>query len=452
MQNTFHRWVAMAAASLALLASTSIAIADAINIPPPRTVEPAATGQPHACANYYPQAALRMAVQGNTVLGFTVGVDGIPRDVSIATSSGNADLDEAAIACVKTWLYRPATRDGNPIAVPWKAQVAWSVQQAPAPATGTPIQTSATHTTPIGRPHTCDNGYPAAAIENMAQGTTTLQFTIGTDGLTHDISIYATSGNKDLDDAAVACASRWRYKPAVQDGKTVAVPWKANVAWRMPTLSLPVGFNPLAHQCAQAFLFAQNRHDGAFDLRLAFFVNPDGSVGAARVVRSSEDFELDSAFVKCVGSWEYSPAKRGETPVRVVWGALFHAAPQTGPATRDGPPLIHFCPSSSYVLRTAANGAQGTTVLNFQIDPSGHPEQIEIAESSGNSALDDAAKACAALWTYDIKGGQKSPLPWSAQIGWSADWWSIAAELGNGDNPAPSETTPPPARKDDSGI
>ena len=442
MHNAFSRSASIAAALFALFASPSLAIADTNTAL--QDTPPVATGRPHRCVEYYPAEALKTHTQGNTMLAFTIGEDGIPRDVSVATSSGDSDLDQAAVTCVKTWLYIPATQNGKPIAAPWKAAVSWSVHDEPNPALE--------RTTSVGRPHSCNGDYPAAAIENMAQGTTTLQFTIGTDGETHDVAVYVTSGNKDLDDAAIACAKHWRYKPAMQDDKPIAVPWRANVVWVMPQLSLPVGFNPLAHQCAQAFQFAESRHDSAFDLRLAFFINADGSAGAPRIVHSSQDLELDAAFVRCVGSWEYTPAKRGDTPVRVVWGALFHLGPPIGGGTREGPPHIHFCPAASAVTRIAANQTEGTTVLKFQINPWGHPDQIEIAASSGNRDLDDAAKSCAAQWTYDISG-QAAPQPWSAQIGWQNYGWSFAAELGNGDEPTFTEpAVVPPARTNGGGI
>jgi TonB family protein len=112
--------------------------------------------------------------------------------------------------------------------------------------------------TSMGKPHTCTE-YPERAIENMAQGTTTLMFTIGADRVPHDITVSSTSGNIDLDQAAASCVTNWRYKPATLNGKPVAAPWKANVTWMIPTIIPPVGYNSAAHQCATASLLAMAR-------------------------------------------------------------------------------------------------------------------------------------------------------------------------------------------------
>ena len=77
----------------------------------------------------------------------------------------------------------------------------------------------------IGRPHTCASYYPPAALKAHAQGTDLLEFTVTTDGGVKDIKVAKSSGNKDLDDAALSCASHWRYKPAKKDSVPTEVPW-----------------------------------------------------------------------------------------------------------------------------------------------------------------------------------------------------------------------------------
>ena len=52
---------------------------------------------------------------GETVLGVTIGVEGLPTDVKLVRSSGHEGLDKAATEAVKTWQFRPATRNGEPV-------------------------------------------------------------------------------------------------------------------------------------------------------------------------------------------------------------------------------------------------------------------------------------------------------------------------------------------------
>jgi len=72
---------------------------DAKNAPPP-----------------YPADAARRGEQGLVEMLIHVAPDGHAAAVDITTSSGFADLDEAARTAVLAWQFRPARRDGTPVA------------------------------------------------------------------------------------------------------------------------------------------------------------------------------------------------------------------------------------------------------------------------------------------------------------------------------------------------
>jgi protein TonB len=99
------------------------------------------------------------------------------------------------------------------------------VQVAPPPAVSSPAS--------IGRPHACLQNYPETAVRMNEEGVTTLAFLIMTDGSVDNVTVAQSSGHGDLDDAAVHCASHWKYKPAIQNGQAVQVTWKANVQWTL---------------------------------------------------------------------------------------------------------------------------------------------------------------------------------------------------------------------------
>ena len=83
----------------------------------------------------------------------------------------------------------------------------------------------------IGKPHVCLQDYPAISVRLGEQGTTTIGFTITVDGHVENVHVVNSSGSERLDNAAVNCASSWRYKAAVKDNAPVSVPWKAEVKW-----------------------------------------------------------------------------------------------------------------------------------------------------------------------------------------------------------------------------
>lgn len=86
---------------------------------------PESIGKPHICTEYYPADAVRLGVQGTTTVGFTITLLGTTAGVHVV--AGDQMLDDAAVFCASQWLYKPAVKDGQPIAVPWKAEVKWSL-------------------------------------------------------------------------------------------------------------------------------------------------------------------------------------------------------------------------------------------------------------------------------------------------------------------------------------
>jgi len=63
----------------------------------------------------YPPRCLRMGIEGTVRVRVLVGEDGVPQEVTVGKSSGEAALDQAAIEAVRTWRFEPARRDGVPV-------------------------------------------------------------------------------------------------------------------------------------------------------------------------------------------------------------------------------------------------------------------------------------------------------------------------------------------------
>ena len=63
----------------------------------------------------YPLELACAGIDGTSVLQVTVDTKGVPSIVSVAGSSGNAQLDQSAVTAVKAWVFEPATRGGQPV-------------------------------------------------------------------------------------------------------------------------------------------------------------------------------------------------------------------------------------------------------------------------------------------------------------------------------------------------
>ncbi|MBI3945583.1 MAG: energy transducer TonB [Armatimonadetes bacterium] len=64
----------------------------------------------------YPKLAEDAGAEGTVVVRVSLSASGEVESVSVTTSSGNASLDAAAVRAAHSWKFRPALRDGKPVA------------------------------------------------------------------------------------------------------------------------------------------------------------------------------------------------------------------------------------------------------------------------------------------------------------------------------------------------
>lgn len=64
----------------------------------------------------YPRAAMQMGREGRVRVRVEIGADGVPTDTSVVESSGDRDLDRAAMDGVRRWRFKPAMAHGAPVA------------------------------------------------------------------------------------------------------------------------------------------------------------------------------------------------------------------------------------------------------------------------------------------------------------------------------------------------
>jgi len=73
--------------------------------------------------------------------------------------------------------------------------------------------------------------YPKAAFDKKLQGEVVIEFLIDTKGRVAKTRVVQSVPG--LDEAAVECLKKWRFKPAVKDGKPVAVIARAPMVFRI---------------------------------------------------------------------------------------------------------------------------------------------------------------------------------------------------------------------------
>jgi TonB family protein len=78
---------------------------------------PGAASGPSLISRHAPEytpAAKQAGIQGTVELSVTIGTDGVARDIQVIRPL-DTGLDRKAIECVKTWRFRPASRNGQPV-------------------------------------------------------------------------------------------------------------------------------------------------------------------------------------------------------------------------------------------------------------------------------------------------------------------------------------------------
>lgn len=200
----------------------------------------------------YPKDARKQNFQGTVVLDATIEPDG--QVSNIAVRSGEIMLAEAAIDAVETWKFEPYTKNGQPIKVrqalefrfePSKEEADFSPKLAPAVEVTRPqpferaaLQPNSTvyH---VGHGITApkavfapDPKYDKQARKGKHQGTCVLSMIVGPDGLPRDIRVTRAIG-KGLDEKAVEAVQKWKFEPAIKDGRPVAVAINVEVQFRL---------------------------------------------------------------------------------------------------------------------------------------------------------------------------------------------------------------------------
>ena len=72
--------------------------------------------------------------------------------------------------------------------------------------------------------------YPPEAFEQGVEGTVLLELVIDAKGKVARVKVLESI--PQLDDAAIRCAKKWRFKPAEKDGRPVATTAHAPIAFR----------------------------------------------------------------------------------------------------------------------------------------------------------------------------------------------------------------------------
>lgn len=185
-------------------------------------LEAAIRENPRSCDSFVRTGAAVRPDANATFVSFRITFTGEVHDVVLYRSSGNADLDNAAIACVSKWHMLPHMVAGKSAEISSVIGVSWNLQDH-----------SVRSLSPDGSLHMCDyKWFPRAAIRRGVNTSTEVSFRVATDGSVKNAAITRSSGGADLDQAALNCVATWRYFPMYAGGVPVEHDEKITTFWR----------------------------------------------------------------------------------------------------------------------------------------------------------------------------------------------------------------------------
>lgn len=75
--------------------------------------------------------------------------------------------------------------------------------------------------------------YPVESLPAQEVGTTRVDYVVRVDGTVGETMITQSSGSPRLDQAAISIVSRWRFRPATENGRPVEARLFANVVFQL---------------------------------------------------------------------------------------------------------------------------------------------------------------------------------------------------------------------------
>ncbi len=196
----------------------------------------------------YPDLATKAGIEGT--VWTNVSIDETGKVTKVTISKSDAEIfNQVSIDAAMQWAFKPAQKDGKPIAtevsIPFrfKIKVADATDYSP-PSGMSPLFVAVTgpsggyrvmrqHPYLIGQsPTSTNNWYPQSALKDKFEGIVTLKLTVSLYGRVERIEVTGHA-REDLDSAAVQLARTWTFIPGQANGMPEKV-----------IISVPVSFHP----------------------------------------------------------------------------------------------------------------------------------------------------------------------------------------------------------------
>jgi TonB family protein len=195
--------------------------------------------------------------------------------------------------------------------------------------------------------------YPLGALASYESGRVVLDLSVSPSGIVSNARIVTSTGSDALDRAAIRIArGKWRFEPAMQNGRAVASTAQVEANWTLPLTPITqayfevpdsMGADPARPTGGYEALYsdyppaaAAGRAQGVVGVR--YQVDMAGHVVDAAIVEPSGNSRFDESALRIARNRSFSPATRNGAPVSVWQGLTVSFAILPANATNAPPP------------------------------------------------------------------------------------------------------------------
>lgn len=173
-------------------------------------------------------------------------------------------------------------------------------------------------------------GMPELARKLRAQGSVTLSLVVTAEGAIRDVRVVKSAGY-GMDELAVDCLRRSRFKPGEKDGIPVDVEFLHGWDFGMRPQPRLWGAGPMVFSTVEGVskpvlksgtVPTSKREPGDEAVLFEFTVNPKGQVIDIRALEGRESASL-SVLTKSLSSWKFAPASSASGPVAATGKVVF---------------------------------------------------------------------------------------------------------------------------------
>jgi protein TonB len=284
----------------------------------------------HREAPAYPPAVREIGVEGSVEVALTVLRDGSVGWVRALRGEPRGFFEQAAVAGVRGWRFRPARRQGAPVECRLVTRVRFTL-----------VDTVDVRTTALDRGQPVP-GYPTKLLQQRVEGYVEVEFDRAVDGSIVNPRVISAMPRGPFEAAALEAISRWRLEPGGARRET------RRFEFRLPDSTLAAVPAIMLASAPFPMEACEQRKKGRVTLEVQ--TDAQGAVGQARILSATPRGLFDKTALTIARASRLTPAYRDGQPMAAIalLTLFFDPAQATCPGVRsperDPPPAYRPAP------------------------------------------------------------------------------------------------------------